>query len=179
MTVMASWDLFDDVRAAQGELLRLSRGRDRRFGRQYGQQHDAETGTATWAPALDISERADAYLVTVEIPGVPADDLNIALADGVLTVAGRRTLTSDVDGETVHRAERCFGSFRRSITLPSHVSTDDVDASIRDGVLQIVVPKAPEVQARHIPVRTADRQGALTPVAPATASNHSSATANS
>jgi len=175
MTVMASWDLFDDVRAAQGELLRLSRGRDRRFGRQSGQQHETETGTAGWTPALDISERADGYLVMVEVPGVPAGDLNISLADGVLTVAGQRTLASDVDGETVHRAERCFGSFRRSITLPSHVNADDVDASIQDGVLRILVPKAQEVQARHIPVRAAERQGALAPVAAA----NSSATSDS
>jgi HSP20 family protein len=175
---MASWDLFDDVRAAQGELLRLSRGHDRRFGRQFGQQHDAEAGTAAWAPALDISERADAYLVTVEIPGVPEGDLNISLADGVLTVAGQRTPTSDVDGETMHRAERCFGSFRRSITLPSHISPDEVEASIQDGVLRILVPKAEEVQARHIPVRAAERQGTLTPVAPAVASANSSATPN-
>jgi HSP20 family protein len=166
---MTSWDLFDDVRAVQGELLRLGRARDRRIGRQYGQQHDAAADTTAWAPALDILERADAYLVTVEIPGVPADDLNISLADGVLTVAGQRTLPSDVDGETVHRAERCFGSFRRSITLPSHVSTDDVDASIQDGVLRILVPKAQEIRARQIPVR-AERQGALTPVASANSS---------
>jgi HSP20 family protein len=168
---MASWELFDDVRAAQGDLLRLSGGRDRRFGRQYGQQHDAEAGTATWAPVLDISERADAYLVMVEIPGVPAGDLNISLADGVLTVTGQRTLTSDIDGETVHRAERYFGNFRRSITLPSHVNADDVDASIQDGVLRILVPKAQEVQARHITVRAAERQGGLAPVAPATSTS--------
>jgi HSP20 family protein len=168
MTVTASWELFEDVRAAQEELLRLSRGRDRRFGEQsglqYRQQYDGGAGTTAWAPPVDISEREDAYLVTVEIPGVPAGDLDISLADGVLTVAGERPLTGDRSGETVHRAERYFGNFRRSITLPSHVTADDIDASIQEGVLQILVPKAPEVQAKHIPVRAGERQGALTPV---------------
>jgi HSP20 family protein len=165
---MASWELFEDVRAAQDELLRMNRGRDRRFGRQYGKQYESEAGTAVWAPAVDISEREDAYLVTVEVPGVPADDLVISLADGVLTVAGERLLTGDRSGETVHRAERYFGNFRRSITLPSHVTADDIDASIQEGVLQILVPKAQEVQAKHIPVRAGEKQGTLAPVSSAT-----------
>jgi HSP20 family protein len=165
---MTSWELFEDVRAAQDELMRLSRSRDRRFGRQYGQQYDGEAGTAAWAPPVDISERDDAYLVTVEIPGVPAEDLDISLADGVLTVAGARPFTGDQSGETVHRAERCFGNFRRSITLPSHVASDDIDASIQEGVLRILVPKAQEVQAKHISVRAGEKQGALAPVSSAT-----------
>jgi HSP20 family protein len=163
MTVMASWELFEDIRAAQDEMLRMSRGGDRRWGRQYGQQYDGEASAAAWAPAVDISERKDAYLVTVEIPGVPADDLDITFAQGVLTVAGERPLTSDSAGETVHRAERHYGNFRRSITLPSHVTADDIEASTQDGVLRILVPKAQEVQAKHIPVR-AGQQRALAPI---------------
>ena len=67
MTVMTSWDLFEDLRAAQDEM-RMARG----SGWRPGQQHDGGTSPAAWAPAVDISERKDAYLVAVELPGVEA-----------------------------------------------------------------------------------------------------------
>ena len=74
-----------------------------------------------WAPAVDITERKDAYLVTAELPGVGIDDLEITFQDGVLTIQGQRHATADSSEERVHRAERRYGAFRRSITLPAHV----------------------------------------------------------
>jgi HSP20 family protein len=116
MTPMTSWDLFEDLRAAQDEMMRATRGR----GWRPGQHYDA-SGTAAWAPPVDISERKDAYLVTAELPGVKAGEVEI--------------------------------TFRRSITLTSHVEADKIEASAQDGVLQIMVPKASEVQAKRIQVR--------------------------
>jgi HSP20 family protein len=71
----------------------------------------------------------------------------------------------------VHRAERSCGAFRRSITLPSHVEADKIEASAQDGVLQILVPKAPDVQAKRIRVRAGQGHTALTP---GTAANNAS-----
>lgn len=149
MTVMTSWDLFEDLRATQDEMLRAGRG----HARMYGSQYDTETGTQTWVPAVEISERKDAYLVSAELPGVSADEVNITFGDGLLTITGERHAARDAAGETVHRSERCYGTFQRSITLPSHVQAGKIEAMAQDGVLQIVVPKAPEVQAKHIAVR--------------------------
>ena len=69
--------------------------------------------------------------------------------------------------EKMHRTERSYGAFRRSITLPSHVEADKIEASAQDGVLQIMVPKAPEVQAKHIQVRVGRGNTALQPGAAA------------
>jgi HSP20 family protein len=158
-TTMTSWDLFEDLRAAQDELLRATRGRGWRPGQQ---QYYSDAGTTVWAPPVDISERKDAYLVTAELPGVKADELEITFEDGLLTIQGERRFAHDSADEKMHRAERYYGAFRRSITLPSHVEADKIEASTQDGVLQIMVPKAPDVQAKRIQVRAGQGHTVLT-----------------
>jgi HSP20 family protein len=158
MTPMTGWDLFEDLRAAQDEMLRATRGR----GWRPGQQYDS-ADAAVWAPAVDISERKDAYLVTAELPGVNAGDVEITFEDGLLTIQGERHFAHDSAEEKIHRTERCYGAFRRSITLPSHVEADKIEATALDGVLQIMVPKAPEVQAKRIQVRAGQGHTALKP----------------
>ncbi len=164
MTVTTGWDLFEDLRTAQDELLRTMRGR----GWRPGQQHYSEAGPAVWAPAVDISERTDAYLVTAELPGVKAGEVEITVEDGLLTIQGERHFAHDSAEEKMHRTERSYGAFRRLITLPSHVEADKIEASAQDGVLQIMVPKAPEVQAKRIWVRADQGHTALQPGAAAT-----------
>ena len=159
MTVMTAWDLFEDLRAAQDEMLRTTRGQ----GWRSGQQLASGTTPAAWAPAIDISERKDAYLVAVELPGMKADDLEITFEDGLLTIQGERRFAHDSAEEKMHRTERYYGAFRRSITLPSHVEADKIEASAQDGVLQILVPKAPDVQAKRIQVRAGQGHTVLTP----------------
>jgi len=152
MTLITGWDLFEDLRDAQDELLRMNRMRTQRMA-QLGQRHNGGASAAAWAPAVDISERKDAYVVAVEIPGVGADDLEITFEDGLMTIQGERHLVQDSSDEKVHRIERRYGTFRRSINLPSHIRADAIEASVQDGVLHILVPKADEVQAKRIQVR--------------------------
>jgi HSP20 family protein len=165
MTVMTSWDLFDDLRSAQDEL-QMNRMYGQRllppgqFG-QFGQRLETRPASQAWAPAVDISERPDAYLVTVELPGVGTEDLEITFEDGLLTIQGERHFAHDSAEEKVHRIERRYGAFRRSITLPSHVQADKIEASAQDGVLLILVPKAQEVHPKRIPVRTPKGKAAL------------------
>ncbi|HEY2261971.1 MAG TPA: Hsp20/alpha crystallin family protein, partial [Streptosporangiaceae bacterium] len=110
MTSMTTWDLFEDLRAAQDEMLRATRGQ----GWRPGQQFTSGTTPAAWAPAVDISERKDAYLVAAELPGVKADDLEITFEDGLLTIQGERRFAHDSAEEKMHRTERYYGAFRRS-----------------------------------------------------------------
>jgi HSP20 family protein len=97
-------------------------------------------------------------------------DLEITLEDGLPIIQGERQFVRAA-GEKVHRAERCFGAFRRSITLPNHVEPDEIEASFQDGMLQIRVPKAQEVQARRIQVSAGQSDPVVT--AGAEASNGS------
>ena len=158
MTVTTGWDLFEDLRAAQDEMLRATRG----YSWRPGQQFTSGTTPAAWAPTVDISERKDAYLVAVELPGVKADEVEITVEDGLLTIQGERQFAHDSAEEKMHRAERHYGAFRRSITLPSHVDADMIEASTQDGVLQIMVPKAPDVQAKRIQVHAGQARTVLT-----------------
>jgi HSP20 family protein len=153
MTLMTGWDLFEDLRAAQEEMMMA-----RALAWRAGQQRDSAAAAAAWAPAVDISERKDAYLVAVELPGVGIDDLEITFQDGLLTIQGERHNAHDSSEEKVHRVERRYGPFLRSITLPSHVMADAIEASTQDGVLRILVPKAAEVHAKRIQVRASQKQ---------------------
>ena len=151
MTTMMRWDPFQDLRSAQDEMAQMSPMLAHALG-LHGQPQGSATATA-WAPALDISERKDAYLVTVELPGVQADDLEITMEDGLLTIQGERHFAHDSSEQQFHRVERRYGTFRRSITLPAHVMAEGIQASFDNGVLQILVPKAEEAKAKRIQVR--------------------------
>lgn len=156
MATMTRWDPFQDLRDAQEEMAQLARMSPtlaHALG-LHGQQQDSGRATTTaWAPALDISERKDAYLVTVELPGVEADDLQITLEDGLLTIQGERHFADDSSEQQFHRVERRYGAFRRSITLPAHVMAEGIEASTDNGVLQILVPKMEEATPKRIQVR--------------------------
>jgi HSP20 family protein len=157
MTVTTSWDLFEDLLATQDELTRMGWTR----GRRHGHPYEADAGTVAWAPAIEISERQDAYMVSAELPGISAGDVEITFGDGLLTIQGERHAARDAAAERVHRSERRYGAFRRSITLPGHVQVGKIEATEQDGVLQVLVPKAPDVQAKRIPVRAGQSTAAV------------------
>jgi HSP20 family protein len=154
MANMMRWDPFQDLRDAQEEMAQMAQ-MSPRLAHALG-LHAQPQGSATttaWAPALDISERKDAYLVTVELPGVEAEDLDITLEDGLLTIQGERQFAHDSSEQQFHRVERRYGAFRRSITLPAQVQAEQIEASFDNGVLQIVVPKMEEAKPKRIQVR--------------------------
>lgn len=157
MTVLT--DLFEDLRDAQEEMLRKTRGL--RFGRM----DQNGVGSAAWVPTVDIAEREDAYLVTVELPGVGIEDLEITCQSGVMTIQGERHRADDAAEQTMHRGERRFGPFLRSITLPGNVMADAIDASSQDGLLQITVPKPKEAHAKRIQVHPGVTHTTRTPTA--------------
>ena len=137
MANLSRWDPFQDLLAIQDEMNQV-------FGRALGRSDRAagETAARSWAPALDIAERNDAYAVTVEVPGIKPEELEITVEGGVLTISGERRFEAESKEEQYHRVERRYGAFRRSITLPARVKAEAIDASFADGLLQVVVPKA-------------------------------------
>ena len=152
MATMTRWDPFQDLLSAQEEMAQMSPMLAQALG-LHAQQGSGRADTAAWAPALDISERKDAYLVTVELPGVEADDLEVTLEDGLLTIQGERYFAHDSSEQHFHRVERRYGAFRRAITLPAHVMAEGIEASVDNGVLEILVPKMEEAKPKRIQVR--------------------------
>jgi len=156
MATMMRWDPFQDLRSAQDEMAQMSPMSPmlaHALGLHAQQQGSGRATTTAWAPALDISERKDAYLVTVELPGVELDDLQITMEDGLLTIQGERQFAHDSSEQQFHRVERRYGAFRRSITLPAQVQAEQIEATFENGVLQIVVPKMEEAKPKRIQVR--------------------------
>jgi len=126
-----------------------------------GARADGEQGDGTgWRPAVDVSERWDAYVVTVEIPGISIGDVAVTMADGVLTIQGSRHAARGAASEKTHRSERGQGVFERRVTLPSsHVQADEARASAKDGVLEILVPKGTGAQVGLVRVRVSQDGG--------------------
>ncbi len=104
-----------------------------------------------WSPALDLYQNNDNVIAVVELPGMRKDDIDISLHDGMLTIAGERERTSD-EGENAERTERFSGKFRRSVSLPTRVDAGKVNASYKDGILTITLPKAEEAKPKKVEV---------------------------
>ncbi|HTQ38979.1 MAG TPA: Hsp20/alpha crystallin family protein [Pirellulales bacterium] len=105
-------------------------------------------------PSLDLSETPNTVEVRMDVPGMKPEDIDIQLANGVLTISGERKEEKEEKGKTFHRIERSYGSFSRSVTVPTAVSEDKVDAQYHNGVLTIALQKTDEAKARKIKVKT-------------------------
>jgi Molecular chaperone (small heat shock protein) len=165
MATMTRWDAFQDLRGSQEQMNQMYRLLAQARGQEAAESGTGATGAPAWAPPVDISERKDAYVLTVDLPGVKVEDLEIAFQDGLLTIQGERSATRDSD-EQFHVLERRYGFFRRSITLPLHVKADAIEASTEDGVLQVVVPKVEEVKPKRIEVHAVRTLAPATVAAP-------------
>lgn len=109
---------------------------------------------AGFVPSFDVKETKDAYNFKADLPGVKESDLDISLTGNRLTISGERQEEKKDEGEQYYTYERSYGSFSRSFTLPEGVDVDRVQADLKEGVLNVVVPKKPEIQAKRIPLKT-------------------------
>lgn len=129
------------------------RDMDRFLGGFLGQPHSAGLDPQEWIPAVDIRETDEAFTFIVELPGVSKDEIEITLEDKVLTLGGERSWEEDENENSYRRIERSYGSFRRSFTLPRDVDSNRIEAVSKDGVLTVVVPKAPESRPQKIEIQ--------------------------
>lgn len=107
----------------------------------------------TWLPA-DVAETDTAYVVSAELPGVNIEDVKLEIEQGVLTLSAQKRPKSEQDRHDSLRVERRYGTFTRSFTLPRAVATDDIRATMKDGVLTVHLPKAEQARARRVPIQT-------------------------
>jgi HSP20 family protein len=110
----------------------------------------------SWMPQVDVSETAKEIRVTAELPGMEEKNLEVSLVEGALTIKGEKSEEHEEEKGDVHRSERQYGMFERTIPLPSEVDADKVKASFEKGVLKIALPKTKEAQSnrRVIPVQS-------------------------
>ena len=118
----------------------------------FSEFQDNEMGN--FALALDVNENENAYSLTTELPGVDADDIHINVEDNILTISAEVNETNVDEGAKVVLRERRYGSFSRSLRLPTNVDASNIDANYENGVLSLEIPKSPEAQPKAIPVKT-------------------------
>ena len=97
-------------------------------------------------PAMDLVERHEAFEMTAELPGLDEKNIEVNVANGVLTVKGQKEEDKVEKKEDFHLRERRFGSFSRSVRVPDTVDADKIEASFKNGVLKVTLPKKPEAQ---------------------------------
>jgi HSP20 family protein len=126
------------------------------FGRLANLQEELgrlfETPLRSWAPALDVHEDKDSFVIRTELPGLRREDIDVSLHDGAVIISGERKSEEVKEGVEVHRQERYYGKFQRALTLPAPVSGDKVKAQYKDGVLTVTLPKVEEAKPKQIAV---------------------------
>ena len=138
------WDPWTELETMNRQLSRL-------LGDDHSLTFDDASGQ--WAPRVDIRETDEALLVQAELPGIDKKDVKLEVRDGVLTLSGERRYEKDVKEENVHRIERSYGSFARSFSLPTNVDAEKVEAHMKDGVLEVRLPKRESAKPKAIAIR--------------------------
>jgi HSP20 family protein len=144
--IMLWGDQLPDIRLLDDRFDRLM---ERAFGRER---------QAPWMPAMDVYETDEKVVVTVELPGIEAEAVEVSVEDSTLTVSGKREFASEVTEESYHRIERRYGSFSRAVSLPPQVETGKVDARFEDGILSIEVPKVERAKPKKIQIKGAQKK---------------------
>jgi HSP20 family protein len=144
---MQLWNPFEEF---ENLLDRYNKSGGKNLSKQYG----TDLSFADWAPSVDIEEAEDKYVIKADLPGVDKKNIDVKLENGVLSIRGEKQTEKETGkGTKRHRTERFHGTFARSFTLPEAVKSDKVDASYKDGVLLLEIPKAEEAKPKSINIK--------------------------
>jgi HSP20 family protein len=143
---ISRWDPFRDVVTLQSRVNSLFRDFN---------EGDSPLTNANFVPAVDIYEDAEKVVLKLEVPGIEEKDLDVRVENNTLTVKGERKFDKEEKEENFHRIERRYGSFYRAFTLPSTISSENVHAEYKAGVLKLELKKKAEAQPKQIKVNIA------------------------
>lgn len=143
---LVKWKPFGDLLSMHDRINRLF---EDEF---YGDQKRSESSLASWYPTTDIYETKDEYVFKLEIPGLSKDDVKIELNNNTLSLKGERKEEKEVKKEDYHRIESFSGTFSRSFSLPKNVDAGKVNATLKDGILEVRIGKAEAVSTKEIPI---------------------------
>ncbi len=147
---LVRWDPFKDLQGLQDRMNNLF---SETTGRRTGRYEDLFGGQ--WSPRVDIYETKEAFVVSAEVPGMDLKDLDLQIQENVLTLKGDRRFEREVEEDSYHRVERAYGTFQRSFALPKTVDQDNVKAGLKDGVLEVRIPKQERVKPKQVQVEVA------------------------
>lgn len=127
---------------------------DRLFEGNFGQDmsDDSSVVTSQWVPRVDVKEESDRFVLYADLPGIDPGDIEVSMDKGMLTIRGERSSETSTQTDRFSRIERRYGSFHRRFALPDSADPDGIQAQGRNGVLEITIPKRPEIAPRRIQV---------------------------
>jgi HSP20 family protein len=137
------WAGFEELDDLRREMNRMFEGRN----------EPAEFGPSGVFPAINVSETADEIVVRAEVPGIKPGEIDVRVENQTLTISGERRPPTEMENASLHRREREWGRFRRSLSLPTRVEASQVRARSANGVLTIELPKAAEARPKQITVQ--------------------------
>jgi HSP20 family protein len=123
------------------------------FSRLARQVEPSGEASGMLAPAIDVTESEDKYVVTAELPGVGKDDISLEVHDDTLSIRGEKRSEREGEKDKRHWVERSYGAFRRSIRIPTGLQQSDLAASFKDGVLRVEIPKPEERKPRTVSIK--------------------------
>lgn len=126
---------------------------DEMVGRGLWRTSEERPLRGSWVPAINILEREDAMVITADLPGLKAEDVDVTVEEGTLSIRGERKLEEVSEGETYHRVERLYGVFERSFTLPNSIDVDKIDARFSNGEMVLTLPKREESKPRSVKIK--------------------------
>ena len=142
---LTKWDPFREM---EDVFDRYTKGLNwPRFGRQEIMTH------GDWVPRVDIAETEKEFVIKVEVPEIKKEDVKISVDNGVLNIHGERKQEKEEKGKKFHRVERFYGSFTRSFTLTDNVDETKIEASFKDGMLNVQIPKTEKSKPKAIDVK--------------------------
>lgn len=143
------------TRDSFGDLMKLQERMNRLFEQTlaHGGIPEEDLRGGGWAPAVDIEESQDRIVLRADLPGVSMDQIELKIENDHLTLRGERAFPAGSRREDFHRIERSFGSFFRSFTLPLNVNQAAIQAELKNGVLEVTLPKKSETRSKQIQVQ--------------------------
>jgi len=135
-----------------GDLLNMHDKINRLFEDEFLHEKEQGLGVRPWTPATDIYETQEEYVFRLELPGIKKEDIKVEFDGDTLTITGERKEEKEVKKENFHRIERCCGSFKRAFNIPKNVDANKIAANMKDGILELKVPKIEESKTKAIPI---------------------------
>ena len=136
-TGLTRWRPFADLEDVRGRI-------DRMFGEM------ANVGERQWNLALDVVDRDDRYVVRADLPGLKPEEVKIEVEDDVLTISAEHEESEEEEKDDYVRRERRYGAFSRSMNLPKGVTADQIEATTKDGVVEVSIPKPKEEERKAV-----------------------------
>jgi HSP20 family protein len=150
MVMLTRWNPTNDTANLTHRMERLF---DEMVGRGMWKNAEERPLRGSWVPAINILERGDSMVITADLPGLRAEDVEVTVEEGTLSIRGERKLEEAAEDETYHRVERLYGVFERTFSLPNSVDVDKIEARFSNGEMILTLPKREESKPRSVKIK--------------------------